>query len=110
MSSEDWVDLLLDPGDDLHFAATVGTTNWVDLVNLFEQPGESYDGARGRGVRLRSPLPWGDHRGLGGVPFEPPFSCVCPAPRWYSGHSNAAGVHGDRERGSSAVQSSPADP
>ncbi len=30
---------LLDPGDDLHFAATVGTTKWVDFVNLFEEPG-----------------------------------------------------------------------
>jgi len=30
---------LLDPGDDVHFAATVGTTKWVDLVNLFEEPG-----------------------------------------------------------------------
>ncbi len=30
---------LLDPGDDLHFAATVGTTKWVDLVNLFEELG-----------------------------------------------------------------------
>ena len=25
---------LLDPGDEVHFAATVGTTKWVDLVNL----------------------------------------------------------------------------
>ncbi len=30
---------LLDPGDDLHFAATVGTKKWVDLVNLSEEPG-----------------------------------------------------------------------
>ena len=30
---------LLDPGDDLHFAATVGTTKWIDFVNLFEEPG-----------------------------------------------------------------------
>ncbi len=30
---------LLDPGDDLLFAATVGTTKWVDLVNLFEELG-----------------------------------------------------------------------
>jgi hypothetical protein len=30
---------LLNPGDDLHFAATVGTTKWVNLVNLFEESG-----------------------------------------------------------------------
>ncbi len=30
---------LLDPGDDLHFAATVGTPKWVDFVNLFEETG-----------------------------------------------------------------------
>ena len=30
---------LLDPGDDLHFAATVGTTKWIDFVNLFEKSG-----------------------------------------------------------------------
>ncbi len=30
---------LLDPGNDVHFAATVGTTKWVDFVNLFEEPG-----------------------------------------------------------------------
>ncbi len=29
---------LLDPGDDVHFAATVGTTKWVDFVNLLKQP------------------------------------------------------------------------
>ena len=36
---EDFADhlRLLDPGDDLHFAATLGTTKWVDLVNLFEE-------------------------------------------------------------------------
>ncbi len=30
---------LLDPGDDLHFAATVGTTKWVDFIDLLEEPG-----------------------------------------------------------------------
>ena len=29
---------LLDPGDDVHFATTVGTTKWVDFVNLLKQP------------------------------------------------------------------------
>ena len=47
---------LLDPGNDLHFAATVGTTKWVDLVNLFEEPGESYDDAGGRNVPHLNPV------------------------------------------------------
>jgi len=47
---------LLDPGDDLHFAAAVGTTKWVDLVNLFEEPGESCDGAGGRNVPHLNPV------------------------------------------------------
>ena len=46
---------LLDPGDDLHFAATVGTTKWIDFVNLFEEPGESYDDA-GRNVPHLNPV------------------------------------------------------
>ena len=30
---------LLDPGDDLHFAAAVGTSQGIDFIDLLEQPG-----------------------------------------------------------------------
>jgi len=47
---------LLHPGDDVHFAATVGTTKWIDFVNIFEEPGESCDDAGGRNVPHLNPV------------------------------------------------------
>ena len=43
---------LLDPGDDLHFAATVGTTKWVDLVNLLKQPSPATTTLAGEMLRI----------------------------------------------------------
>ncbi len=47
---------LLDPGDDLHFAATVGTSQWIDFIDLLEEPGESLDDAGGRNVPHLNPV------------------------------------------------------
>jgi len=47
---------LLDPGDDSHFAAAVGTSQWIDFIDLLEEPGESYDDAGGRNVPPLNPV------------------------------------------------------
>ena len=60
---------LLDPGDDVHFAATVGTTKWVDFVNLFEEPGPATTTLAGDSLAGLNTVTWTYSRLIGLVIF-----------------------------------------